>query len=199
MAGKSRVRVRPAPNAHPRGAEPEPARSPRKFLGLRAYARWRKERGLSGGTLSAVQKALSEGRIQRACKVHMRCPKGCDTLDAGIDPAIADQDWLESSVRSPDLEETPAEIRAGVELYKRRLLRLKYEREKGTLLLRADVEAERLRAGKATQEALFLMCRRVAPRLEAMGDRRQIQEFLEDEVRVALDRVGRKLAARAAR
>lgn len=58
----------------------------RLVVSLRAYARSRKERGLPGGTLSAVQKAIKAGRIF--------------AVDGGIDPNDADARWDPSA--TPD-------------------------------------------------------------------------------------------------
>lgn len=49
-------------------------------LSLRAYARSRKERGLSGGTDAAVRKAIAAGRISAL-------------PDGTVDPARADAEW----------------------------------------------------------------------------------------------------------
>jgi hypothetical protein len=58
-----------------------------QFLSLRAYARSRRARGLPGGTLQAVRKALASGRI---------------TAVAGkIDPAAADAAWLRNTPPKP--------------------------------------------------------------------------------------------------
>jgi hypothetical protein len=53
-------------------------------LSLRAYARSRKERGLTGGSLQAVQRAIETGRIVKAA-------------DGKIDPTAADSDWDEKT------------------------------------------------------------------------------------------------------
>ena len=50
------------------------------FLSLRAYAASRKARGLSGGSLAAVQKARDSGRIK--------------VVDGKVDPDAADAAWL---------------------------------------------------------------------------------------------------------
>jgi hypothetical protein len=53
------------------------------FLSLRAYARSRRERGLPGGTLNAIQKAIASGRIQ--------------LVDGKIDPEAADAAWVKNT------------------------------------------------------------------------------------------------------
>ena len=50
------------------------------LIGLRAYARWRKAKGLPGGSPAAVGKALAAGRISRLA-------------DGRIDAAAADEAW----------------------------------------------------------------------------------------------------------
>lgn len=64
----------------------------RERLSIRAYARWRKERGLPGATHPAVLKAIREGRIS-----------GAVTRDGKrylIDPDLADRLWAENSLAS---------------------------------------------------------------------------------------------------
>lgn len=60
-----------------------PGPKPRKGLSIRAYAAHRKKEGLLGGSPSAVQKALRDGRIQYV--------EGSSRN--GIDPAAADKSW----------------------------------------------------------------------------------------------------------
>lgn len=58
-------------------------------ISLRKYAESRKARGLPGGSLSAVQRAVAGQRV---------------TLTAAgkIDPVVADRQWLENSATRPD-------------------------------------------------------------------------------------------------
>ncbi|MGE5487323.1 MAG: hypothetical protein ACM3S5_10340 [Rhodospirillales bacterium] len=58
-----------------------------ELLSLRAYARSRRERGLPGGTLQAVRKALQRGRIS--------------AVGGKIDPTRADVDWLRNTPPKP--------------------------------------------------------------------------------------------------
>lgn len=175
-----------------RRAPAKPAPAAQEYMGLRAYARHRDALELPGATLASVQKALRDGRIFRSCPEHPRCPSGCSSLRAGIDPTQADQDWEEWTSRPGD-EETAAEVRAGLDLYKRRLLRLKYERELGNTIWRSDFEVANLRHGKAMLAALLEMCRRTAGKLATMTDPRSIQAYLEDESRHAVDQASAKL------
>lgn len=64
-------------------------------LTRRAYARHRKGKGLPGGSLQAVQRALERGRI------HLEA-------DGGIDPIRADREWADNT----DLSEAPAAVLA---------------------------------------------------------------------------------------
>lgn len=80
-----------------------------KPLSLRAYARSRRARGLAGGSLAAVQKAIVSGRIQ--------------VVEKGlINPAEADQQWLAQS--GPRLIGHRAEVRELLGLARGLVLRL---------------------------------------------------------------------------
>ena len=50
------------------------------LMGLREYARYRRAKGLPGGSAAAVTKAISSGRINR-------------TSDGRIDSELADRSW----------------------------------------------------------------------------------------------------------
>src|SRR5881628_3075144 len=54
-----------------------------ELISLRAYARSRKERGLPGGSLPAVQKAIQTKRITAG--------------EGGIDPEAADEAWARNT------------------------------------------------------------------------------------------------------
>jgi hypothetical protein len=58
-----------------------------ELLSLRAYARSRRARGLPGGTLQAVRKALASGRIT--------------AVGGKINPTRADADWLRNTPPKP--------------------------------------------------------------------------------------------------
>jgi hypothetical protein len=62
-------------------------------LSRRKYAEHRKDRGLPGGSLQAVQRALEKGRI------HLE-------LDGTIDPDRADREWAANT----DLSKAPASV-----------------------------------------------------------------------------------------
>jgi len=70
-----------------------------KKLGLRAYARHRKERGLPGQSHGAVRKAIDREALVRAVSYDAK-------NRALIDPAIADEEWSERTdpvqQREPD-------------------------------------------------------------------------------------------------
>lgn len=61
------------------------------MLSLRGYARYRAEHGLPGQSLAAVQRALSDGRIQ--------------AQDGKIDPERADAAWLDNT--RPSMQRAP--------------------------------------------------------------------------------------------
>lgn len=58
----------------------------REPLSLRAYAAWRKDRGLPGGSLQAVQKAIERGRVAAAVTP-------VDGVKKIADPELADREW----------------------------------------------------------------------------------------------------------
>ena len=144
------------------------------LLGINAYAEHRKEKGLSGGSRGAVQKAIKAGRIKA-------------TADGKIDPAKADRDWetktdpgrqrqqrpkqpTKKAAPEPEPKEPASEgerpeadpgdywkSRAAREYWESELSRLKAERERGSQIVAAD--AERAWGGMivaARTKALFI-------------------------------------------
>lgn len=69
-------------------------------LSRRAYAAYRKERGLPGGSHTAVNKAIETGRITLGA-------------DGSLDPAVADAQWLASTDQAQ--QRSPESQQQGVE------------------------------------------------------------------------------------
>jgi hypothetical protein len=137
------------------------------LLSMRAYARYRKERGLPGSTADAVSEAVRTGRI--TCK---RTESG----DGQIDPVVADREWLEHTEpgrwsqevaadpdQGPELEEgsgydeapaidednpkTVTQAKVTREKYLSKMAKLEYEERVGSLVPAADVEKEWIEVG----------------------------------------------------
>jgi hypothetical protein len=116
-------------------------------LSLRAYARHRKERGLPGSTLKAVQKAIETERITVVTLAgQTRIP----------DPEAADREWLANTdpVRShgligedDDLEDDGGEAgrfrdaAARERHWKAQLAELNYKQRAGELVNAAEIQA----------------------------------------------------------
>jgi len=166
--------------------------SPQGLLSLRAYARSRKERGLDGGTLAAVQKAIEAGRIE--------------TVDDGgrwpkIDPAVADAAWRGNTAERRDQVNvvtdeddgstsspsgTVAGERKRTEAVKRELLELELEQKKGELVNAADVKREAFSRGRELRDRILNVPARVAAQLAATTDPREVEAQLDVELRTAL-------------
>jgi hypothetical protein len=69
-------------------------------LSLRAYGRSRRERGLNGGSVEAVRRAIRNGRLSRSVVVDS---KGKPQI---ADPVLADAEWI----RNTSYERAGAEI-----------------------------------------------------------------------------------------
>ena len=162
-------------------------------VGMRAYARCRAAAGLPGKSLSSVQKALRDGRIWRTCDVHDHCPPDCKSPKSRIDPLVADIAWAEQSARSPEIHGTIAAATLEQKRIANKSALIDLRRKEESTLWRADVEAGAARVGKDVVDTMMALCRRIPNRLAAMDDRRAIQEYVEDEMRRALDRIRHKL------
>lgn len=125
----------------PTAAPPVLPRSPQP-LGLRAYARHRKELGLAGGTLRAVQVAIKSGRLSKALTPDRK---------AIADTKAADDEWAATThvdripitgptaagAPPPDLQES----RARREAAEASLAEIELAEKRRELVLAADVES----------------------------------------------------------
>jgi hypothetical protein len=124
-------------------------------LSLRAYARHRKKLKLPGGTLSGVQKAVAQGRIQL-------------DPDGLIDADSADRLWRERTAPTGDHHPTtndhPDEVVSFPEARRRKELALAQQREMEVAQLRG-----RLIPLDVYEQRLTVICERLAARVKGMG------------------------------
>lgn len=171
-----------------------------KLLSQRAYARHRKGRGLVGDSLSAVQRAISSGRIQLVERDGQ----------VGIDPAAADKSWAELTNPSPSPRrgrkkgEPPPEdpggngsagsyigARGEHETLKVEITRLELAKKRGELI---DAEAMRQEVGAIARDIrrqLLLIPARIASQVRAAADDRTVEAMLDAEIRRALIKLTR--------
>lgn len=177
----------------------------RKLLSRRAYARHRAERGLIGGTHTAVNDAVRGGRIS--------------LIDGKIDPEVADIQWSEKTDATqqargasgghaprPDAR-LPAPApgdREGYFATKERRERAEAElaelelRERRRELVRAaDVERETFVTHRALRDRFIGVPDRIAPIVAAETDVAKCHEIIASEIRAALREVVQALAEAA--
>lgn len=183
------------------------------LISLRKYAQMRRDRGLPGGSLAAVQKAIASGRIR--------------PIDGKIDPEVADIQWSrntdpaqqkrgagERSFESPqpaDVLEPPAmqtsapgdeltpeqdpvnRIReaALTERVRRELLEHELQMKKGELVRAADVRQAANEKARIARDALLAIPDRLAPLVAVESDPAKVHALLATEMR----RVCAELAA----
>lgn len=181
--------------------------SRRTLLSLRAYARHRATRGLIGGTLHAVQRAIATGRIT--------------PIEGKIDPEVADIQWAEKTdavqqargargghAPRPDApaprELPPTGDREGYFATKERreraeadLAELELKERRGELVKKADVERETFAVQRALRDRLTGIPDRIAPMLAPETDVGKCHEIVASEIRAALREVVQALAEAA--
>lgn len=189
-------------------------------LSIRAYARHRRELGLSGGTHRAVQKAIADGRLERSVAV----------VDgkAKIDPVRADQEWaaktdtlranaggdptagrplgaLDDAPRSSAREgsdEVAGQARRAQAIrltFQAKLAELEYRQRVGELVEAKDVELEQHRSARAVRDRIRAVADRLAAGLAAENDPHRVRMMLAGELDQALGEVSRILSSGQAR
>jgi hypothetical protein len=167
------------------------------LLSQRKYAESRKARGLSGGTLAAVQKAIASERIQ--------------LTDGWVDSDAADLAWgsntnpskvqtpgVQTSARAEDPKEEHGSVaKQQLELLTEKTLtaRTKRLQLQGEVVAVADVESA---IGEMVQVAKNLLLRipeERADQLAASKDPAECRSILEHDIREALTAIEQKLAA----
>lgn len=184
-----------------------------KKISARAYAAWRKKRGMDTGlTHTAVYKAIHSGRITERAWTR----PGRSYL---IDPELADADWLASTNdalqrKKPEKEESlplldgvpetvseaatselgrMAELRRQDVLVKTELNRLKLEEAQGKVIPLEQVEREANEAGRRLKAVLLKIPARVCSIFAADTDSKSIEAALDHEIRQALDQLSNEL------
>lgn len=169
------------------------------MLSLRGYAKHRKESGLPGGTLTAVQKALASGRIR--------------AKNGQIEPTQADRDWLSNSdqrrqrQRRPDNNAEPDEVTVPNDgsfqeaQRQREWERLRRERtarrvREGELVEVAEVREAWCEIASRIRDGVMGLPTRVCIRLPAEW-RRKISDTLTEEARKVLAAMGESIRNRA--
>lgn len=168
-------------------------------LSIRDYAAHRRERGLPGGSKTAVERAIKLGRITR-------------TAAGKIDPTRADAEWAANSdpvKQAASSRQRPAP--AAAESSKRRsstgsdvaasdYARHRARRERamadeaelevavraGELVEKAKVKAAAWKAGRQVQERMLAIPSRVAAIVAAESDPTVVENLLMQELRGAL-------------
>lgn len=148
-------------------------RAPADRGGIRRYAQWRKERGLEGGTRTAVEKALQSGRIKR----------GRDRL---IHFAKADRDWLENTDHSRKTNGNGANpltaSRAREAEIRVALAELNLRRARGETVELEELRPKLVQAGLILRQRVLGIPKRLAGEMP-----RETASELDGELREALD------------
>jgi hypothetical protein len=151
------------------------------ILSQRGYAR------LRGVALSAVQKAVSTGRISTMA-------------DGRIDSAVADGEWQANTKARPPAIRRHAEddgdafgaaqytkARAVREHYQARLAKIEYEERVGSLVQKDEVQIAAFNKFRQFRDAMLNIPDRVAAMLAAETVEAKCYEILATEIRKALN------------
>ena len=153
-----------------------------------------------GCAMSAVQKAISTGRITT-------------TTDGRIDPVQADAEWGQNTAPragvptrhrtlpppprrlSTSIAPDPALTGGGSYLVARgvregflaRLAKIQYEEKLGKLINRDEVQVERFNTNRIIRDGVLNIADRVSAQLAAETDQKKVHEILTTEIRNALN------------
>lgn len=157
--------ARKAKTAPKRDAWPKNPKVGDLALSRREYARWRREKGLRGCTLDAVQRALEDGRISLSAAGETK-----------IDPVVADREWAENTQQQPGAVGTSLARRVNEAKAKRAEIEakeaeLRYRKSVEELIERAEVERLWTSAGRRISEAVIAAGHGVAPDLVGLEQR----------------------------
>ena len=161
--------------------------------GINAYARHRKEKGLSGTDPMTVQEAVRRGRIKRDAEGY-------------IDFAQADKDWAQNttpavprSIHRTDgiAEEEDAgagfnvahytKARAAREYYMACLAKIELDERRGNVLPKAEVQVAAFNQYRGFRDRLLNIPDRVAAIIAAETNAKKCHEILLAEIRRALN------------
>jgi hypothetical protein len=179
-----------------------------EHVSVRAYARHRRELGLSGGTHQAVRVAIARGRLESSVRIIEGKPK--------IDVEAADREWIErtDSLRGarggnptegrplgslegapktdareseePSVAEHARAAQAIRLTYQAKLAELDYRQRSGELVVAADVALAHTRAARTVRDRLFAIPDRLAARLAAETDPHRCRTLIVGEIDQAL-------------
>ncbi len=158
------------------------------FLTLRGYARHR------GVSLTAVQKAIKDGRIKTSKK------KG----KVGIDSESADKAWDATTDPAKQRKEKDAGVatggtfqqaRAMREAYLANIAKLNYEEKIGKLVDADVVRKILFEAWRITRDNILNISNRLAPQLASETDPHQVHLLLEAEHNRALEELANALGS----
>lgn len=192
-ATKRTKRAAPVPTkpVRPRRKKPEPEPASRRLMSIRQYCAHRKQLGLPGHSIYAIQVAIKDGRIARTCPEHKRCPPTCGK--GKINPDAADIEW--AAMTDPDRVtqrgksaggRSMAEERAEYVYWQTRRAEIQYREAAGELVRKDQVFALFFRAARETRDAILMVPRRLSARLAAMEDRAEVEICLTEELRKAV-------------
>lgn len=179
------------------------------LLSLRGYARWRKDRGLTGQSHPSVQRAIQSGRISAAVSR--------DGRRVQIDAEVADDEWARNTdaaqARGPGARppEPQAELFPGSTtpvptssngtggapvlarsqqvqaLFRARLTQLEYDERSGKLCEVAGVQSEAFTVGRMVRDNLLQIPDRISSQLAAETSQVAVHKLLLGEITDALD------------
>ncbi len=180
------------------------------LLSLRGYARWRKDRNLTGQSHPSVQRAIQSGRISAAVTR--------DGAKVQIDAEVADDEWARNTdaaqARGPGTRppETQANLFPGAAtpvpnaatdgsngapalarsmqvqaLFRARLTQLDYDERSSKLCAVAGVQAEAFTVGRMVRDNLLQIPDRIASILAAETSQVAVHELLLREITEALE------------
>lgn len=184
-----------------------------------AYSKMRKARGLVGGSLRGVQKAVESGRLDGAL---VKGSDGKPIHPPRLIPAIADRLWSEGvsarhqqnghkggATNNPSAQK-PAEAQdqkaAGVlqtqnaartqkEVYAAQLKKIEFETKAGKLVPVDNVYSEAFRVHRSIRDTLKSMPDRVAAALAAETDVHKCRVILMTEINKLLGQLSRDIYA----
>jgi len=180
------------------------------LISLRAYAKSRRARGLTGGSLAAVQKAIAAERIRLSNgKIDPQVadiqwerntdPVGAQrgasggSLDAGVQTsAPASTAGADSTAASPE-SGVPPEVReeqrkrlasaARADDMRAELLNYELEQKRGNLVRAEDVKREAFEKARVARDALMAIPDRITPLVAAETDPAKVRAILVSELR----------------
>lgn len=190
-----------------------------EHVSVRAYARHRRELGLSGGTHQAVRVAIARGRLESSVRIVDGKPK--------IDVAAADQEWIEKTdtlrgarggdptqgrplggldtapktdareSEEPTVREQAQAAQAIRLTYQAKLAELDYRQRAGELVVAADVALAHTRAARTLRDRVRAIPDRLSAQLAAETDPHRCRSLLVGEIDQALGDVARALRVEA--